>query len=50
MSMTEDEVLTVLALCDKLNARELMDLGSYLIACSFHRKKPSRGTKDERLV
>lgn len=43
--MKRAEAKLVLSLCDKLTKSQLMDLGAYLIACSFHGKKPTEGTK-----
>jgi len=43
--MNRTEAKLVLALCDKLSWAQLMDLGAYLVACAFHCKKPTKGTK-----
>ena len=43
--MNRSEAWQVLRLCDKLSPAQLMDLGAYLIACAFHHKKPTKGTK-----
>jgi hypothetical protein len=43
--MTRNEALQVLRLCDKLDWGQLLDLGSYLIACAFHQRKPTQGTR-----
>lgn len=43
--MNRKEAKLVLKLCDKLDFGQLMDLGAYLIACAFHKRKPTIGTK-----
>lgn len=43
--MNREEAKFLLTLCDKLDFETLMDLGAYLIACAFYRRKPTKGTK-----
>ena len=43
--MTHKEATQVLKLCDKLDFYKLMYLGAYLIACAFHKRKPTIGSK-----
>ena len=43
--MSRPEAMQLLKLCDKLSREQLMELGAYLIACAFHHRKPTKGTK-----
>lgn len=42
--MTLREADKLLSLCDKLSWSQLLDLGAYLIACAYHKAKPTVGT------
>lgn len=48
--MTRKEALRVLKLCDKLDFDQLLELGAYLIACAFHKRKPTVGTANEYIT
>lgn len=43
--MTEKQAWLILKLCDKLTEDQLIELGSYLLACAIKGKKPTQGTK-----
>ena len=43
--MTSKQALSLLKLCDKLSCGQLMELGAYLIACAYHKCKPTQGTE-----
>lgn len=43
--MSSKEAKLLLSLCDKIPKDFLMEFGAYLIACAFHKKKPTEGTK-----
>lgn len=43
--MNRKESHLMLKLCDKLSWQQLLELGAYLIACSFHKRKPTVGTE-----
>lgn len=44
-TMTRIEAKLLLKLCDKIPPEFLMEFGAYLIACAFHKRKPTQGTK-----
>jgi len=43
--MPRRQAIELLKLCDKLDFDQLLDLGAYLVACAFHKRKPTQGTK-----
>jgi hypothetical protein len=48
-AMTLKQADQLLRLCDKLSWTQLLDLGAYLIACAYHRSKPTVGTQGKKL-
>jgi hypothetical protein len=47
--MTLKQADKLLRLCDKLSWSQLLDLGAYLIACAYHKAKPTVGTQGKTL-
>jgi hypothetical protein len=49
-ALTAKQALQLLRLCDKLEPKELNDLGAYLMACAYWKRKPTVGAGQSKAL